>query len=103
MNMIYQMNIKHMPIYIYGELDYLINFIHFKQIEDFLEKNKDVKRNLKKSLENSIFLINTNELTKYKAYDNSGNCFNLEINIGLIKKIYDVEPLENIRCKYFRR
>ena len=64
----------------------------FQRIEDFLERNKDVKRNLVKPLENSIFLINTNELTKYKAYDNSGNCFNLEINIGLIKKIYDVEP-----------
>ena len=64
----------------------------FQRIEDFLEINKDVKRNLIKPLENSIFLINTNELTKYKAYDNSGNCFNLEINIGLIKKIYDVEP-----------
>ena len=64
----------------------------FQQIEDFLEINKDVKRNLKKSLPNSIFLVNTNELTKYKAYDNSGNCFNLEINIGLIKKIYGVEP-----------
>ena len=64
----------------------------FQQIEDFLHTNKDVKRNLVKSLPNSIFLINTNELTKYKAYDNSGNCFNLEINIGLIKKIYDVEP-----------
>ncbi len=64
----------------------------FQRIEDFLERNKDVKRNLVKPLANSIFLINTNELTKYKAYDNSGNCFNLEINIGLIKKIYDVEP-----------
>ena len=64
----------------------------FQRIEDFLERNKDVKRNLVKPLENSIFLINTNELTKYKAYDNSGNCFNLEINIGLIKKIYSVEP-----------
>lgn len=64
----------------------------FQQIEDFLHTNKDVKRNLIKTLPNSIFLINTNELTKYKAYDNSGNCFNLEINIGLIKKIYDVEP-----------
>ena len=64
----------------------------FQQIEDFLEINKDVKRNLKKSLPNSIFLVNTNELTKYKAYDNSGNCFNLEINIGLIKKIYGIEP-----------
>ena len=71
----------------------LFDTLHtFQTIEDFLEKNKDVKRNLKKSLPNSIFLINTNELTKYKAYDNSGNCFNLEINIGLIKKIYDVEP-----------
>ena len=57
-----------------------------------MEINKDVKRNLIKPLENSIFLINTNELTKYKAYDNSGNCYNLEINIGLIKKIYSVEP-----------
>ena len=64
----------------------------FQRIEDFLERNKDVKRNLVKPLANSIFLINTNELTKYKAYDNSGNCFNLEINIGLIKKIYSVEP-----------
>ena len=64
----------------------------FQRIEDFLERNKDVKRNLVKPLANAIFLINTNELTKYKAYDNSGNCFNLEINIGLIKKIYDVEP-----------
>ena len=71
----------------------LFDTLHtFQTIEDFLEKNKDVKRHLKKSLPNSIFLINTNELTKYKAYDNSGNCFNLEINIGLIKKIYDVEP-----------
>ena len=68
----------------------------FQQIEDFLETNKDVKRNLKKTLENSIFLINTNELTKYKAYDNSGNCFNLEINIGLIKKIYGIEPYRTL-------
>lgn len=67
-------------------------FYKFEEIENFLEKNKDCKRELNKKLDKSIFLINTNELTKYKAYDNSGNCFNLEINIGLIKKIYGIDP-----------
>ena len=63
----------------------------FDEIENFLEKNKDCKRELNVKLDKSIFLINTNEVTKYKAYDNSGNCFNLEINIGLIKKIYGID------------
>ena len=103
MNMIYQMSIKQICQYNLYRAGLFDTLHTFQTIEDFLQKNKDVKRNLKKSLSNSIFLINTNELTKYKAYDNSGNCFNLEINIGLIKKIYDVEQLENIRCKYFRR
>tara|TARA_B100001778_G_C18578248_1_gene626085 strand:- start:768 stop:1541 length:774 start_codon:yes stop_codon:yes gene_type:complete len=63
----------------------------FEEIEKFLDENKDCKRKLKMDLDESVFLINTNETTKYKAYDNSGNCFNLEINIGLIKKIYGID------------
>lgn len=74
-----------------------------QEILDFLETNKDCKRILKTSLQNSMFLINTNELTRYKAYDNSGNCYNLEINVGLIKKIFNYNEYETINLDHINK
>ena len=67
------------------------------------ETNKDCKRILKTSLPNSMFLVNTNELTRYKAYDNSGNCYNLEINVGLIKKIFNYNEHETINLDHINK
>ena len=74
-----------------------------QQIFDFLEVNKDSKRILKKSLPEAMFIVNTNELTRYKAYDNSGNCYNLEINVGLIKKIFKYNEHETINLNHINK
>ena len=74
-----------------------------QQIYDFLETNKDCKRILKTSLPEAMFLVNTNELTRYKAYDNSGNCYNLEINVGLIKKIFRYHEHETINLNHINK
>lgn len=74
-----------------------------QQIFDFLEANKDSKRILKKSLPEAMFIVNTNELTRYKAYDNSGNCYNLEINVGLIKKIFKYNEHETINLNHINK
>ena len=50
-----------------------------------------------------MFLVNTNELTRYKAYDNSGNCYNLEINVGLIKKIFNYHEHETINLDHINK
>jgi hypothetical protein len=74
-----------------------------KEIFDFLETNKDCRRTLKTTLAESMFLVNTNELTRYKAYDNSGNCYNLEINVGLIKKIFNYHEHETINLDHINK
>ena len=45
----------------------------------------------------------TDELTRYKAYDNSGNCYNLEINVGLIKKIFKYNEHETINLNHINK
>lgn len=74
-----------------------------QQIFDFLQTNKECKRILKTSLPDAMFLVNTNELTRYKAYDNSGNCYNLEINVGLIKKIFKYSEHETINLNHINK
>lgn len=71
----------------------------FPVMESFIDKNKDCKRTLEVELDSTVFIVNTNELTQYKAYDNSGNCFNLEVNVGLIKKIYGIQPYRTLDVK----
>ena len=74
-----------------------------KEIFNFLDINEKCKRTLKHTIPNSMFLINTNELTNYKAYDNSGNCYNLEINVGLIKKIFNYHEDETINLQHINK
>ena len=74
-----------------------------QEMFDFLDSNKDCKRRLNKSLQDAMFLVNTNELTRYKAYDNSGNCYNLEINVGLIKKIFNYHEHETINLDHINK
>ena len=54
----------------------------------------------------SIFtehLLSQGGITKLVVYDNSGNCYNLEINVGLIKKIFKYSEHETINLNHINK
>ena len=54
---------------------------------DMITANKGCGRTPKKMLSNPIFVLNMDETTLYKVWDLSGNCFYLDYNLDLSKKL----------------
>ena len=56
-------------------------------ILDMINENKGCGREAKKMLDKPIFVLNMDEITLYKVWDLSGNCFYLDYNLDLTKKL----------------
>tara|TARA_Y100000996_G_C22512109_1_gene638831 strand:+ start:204 stop:941 length:738 start_codon:yes stop_codon:yes gene_type:complete len=56
-------------------------------ILDMINQNKGCGREAKKMLDKPIFVLNMDEITLYKVWDLSGNCFYLDYNLDLTKKL----------------